>query len=81
MDLFAFDLPSGSTIYGDKKNSKRPLPPWERYLQARSRKIVETAVSNIERLLPKHIHAVTPEGFELKVVLFILAASFNALPI
>ncbi|RME43769.1 MAG: IS982 family transposase [Chloroflexi bacterium] len=102
LDLFDFDLPAGSTVYGDKaynwylfedllaelgirllpirrKNSRRPLPPWERYLQARHRKMIETAVSNIERLLPKHIHAVTSAGFELKLVLFILAASFNAL--
>lgn len=103
LDLFDFDLPAGSLIYGDKaynwylledllaeldiqlspirkKNSKRKLPPWEEYLQARGRKMVETAASNVERLLPKHIHAVTPAGFELKVVLFILASSLLALP-
>ncbi len=104
LDLFDFDLPEGSLIYGDKayhwylleellaalgiqrspmrkKNSKRKLPPWDLYLQARGRKMVETAASNVERLLPKHIHAVTPAGFELKVVLFILASSFFALPV
>jgi hypothetical protein len=32
----------------------------------------------IERLLPKHIHAVTARGFELKAALFVIAASFNA---
>ncbi len=102
LDLFACDLPQGSTIYGDKaynwylledlladvkiylvpvrkKHSKRQLPPWERFLQARMRQMVETASSNVERLLPKHIHAVTPAGFELKVVLFLLASSFHAL--
>jgi hypothetical protein len=30
-------------------------------------------------LLPKHIHAVTPQGFELKLATFVLAASFNYL--
>ncbi len=33
----------------------------------------------IEQLLPKHIHAVTPPGFELKVALFVLACSINYL--
>jgi hypothetical protein len=33
----------------------------------------------IERLLPKSIHSVTPQGFELKVGLFVLAASLNFL--
>lgn len=60
-----------------KKNSKRPYPPWSTYWIHLHRKMVETAGSLIERLLPKHIHAVTAVGFELKVVLFILAHSFN----
>lgn len=58
-----------------KKNSKRPVPPYVAYLQARGRKIVETTGSLIERLLPKSIHAVTAQGFELKVMLFVLAVS------
>src|SRR5205823_2135303 len=31
----------------------------------------------IEQLLPKSIHAVTPQGFELKVALFVIASSLN----
>jgi hypothetical protein len=62
-----------------KCNSKRPFPPWMQYLQAHYRKAVETAGSLLERLLPKHIHAVTPQGFELKVVLFVLALSIGRL--
>jgi hypothetical protein len=60
-----------------KKNSKRPLPPWIQYLMACYRKVIETTGSLIEQLLPKHIHAVTPQGFEIKVAVFVLAASFN----
>jgi len=60
-----------------KKNSKRPVPPYLTYLLACYRKVIETTGSLIERLLPKHIHAVTARGFELKVALFVLAASFN----
>jgi hypothetical protein len=62
-----------------KKNSKRPVPPWIFYLQSTIRKVVETTGSLIERLLPKFIHSVTPEGFELKVGLFVLASSLNFL--
>jgi hypothetical protein len=62
-----------------KKNSKRPLPPWLRYLQACYRKVIETTGSLVERLLPKSIHAVTARGFELKVALFVLACSFSYL--
>ena len=64
-----------------KQNSKRPFPPWMRYLQAHFRKSVETTGSLLERLLPKSIHAVTAEGFELKLVLFVLALSVSRLPL
>ena len=60
-----------------KKNSKRPVPPYVAYLQARGRKMVETTGSLIQRLLPKSIHAVTSQGFELKVMLFVLACSVS----
>lgn len=62
-----------------KKNSKRPLPPWLLSLLRHYRNQVETAGSLIERLLPKSIHAITAKGFELKVILFVLASSINCL--
>jgi len=62
-----------------EKNSKRPLPPYLCYLQQVYRKAVETTGSLLERLLPKSIHAVTAQGFELKVVLFVLTCSINYL--
>jgi hypothetical protein len=58
-----------------RENSKRPVPPWVRYLQSFHRKTVEITGSMIERLLPKSIHAVTARGFELKVAIFVLACS------
>lgn len=100
---FEFDLPEGSTVYGDKayneyftedllaeasgidlspirkKNSTRPGSASARYLQAVYRKRIETTFSQISRLMPPSIHAVTPKGFELKVFLFVLAFSFNGL--
>lgn len=62
-----------------KKNSKRPVAPWIHYLRSSYRKLIETTGSLIEQLLPKHIHAVTAKGFELKVALFVLACSVNYL--
>lgn len=64
-----------------KKNSQRAFEPWMRYWQACVRKRIETAVSLIEQVLPKSIHATTAAGFELKVVLFILACSIQLLPL
>jgi hypothetical protein len=62
-----------------KRNSKRQVPPWVRFLQSYYRKMVETSASLVERLLPKSIHATNASGFELKVILFILAFSFDRL--
>ncbi len=60
-----------------KKNSKRALPPYVSFVQHYHRKRIETAGSMIEQLLPKSIHAVTPQGFELKVALFVIAYSVS----
>lgn len=60
-----------------KKNSKRPVAPWVRYLQFHYRKMIETTGSLLSNLLPKKIHATSALGFELKIVLFVLACSFN----
>jgi hypothetical protein len=62
-----------------KKNSKRPVPPWIHYLQFQYRKMIETTGSLLSNLLPKKIHATSPSGFELKILLFVLACSFNYL--
>src|SRR5262245_40667291 len=60
-----------------KKNSKRALPPEVSFVQHYYRKMVETAGSLIEHLLPKSIHAVTSQGFDLKVALFVTASCLN----
>jgi hypothetical protein len=62
-----------------KKNSSRPVPPWIFFLQHHYRKIVETSASLVDRLLPKSIHATNQAGFELKIILFMLALSFDRL--
>ncbi len=60
-----------------KKNSKRALSPALAFVQSYHRKRVETAGSLIEQLLPKSIHAITSQGFELKVALFVITSSLN----
>jgi DDE family transposase len=60
-----------------KKNSTRALPPYISFVQSYHRQRVETAGSLIAQLLPKSIHAVTSQGFELKVALFVIASSLN----
>jgi len=60
-----------------KKNSKRTLSPSISFVQGYHRKRVETAGSLITQLLPKSIHVVTSQGFELKVALFVIASSLN----
>jgi Transposase DDE domain len=60
-----------------KKNSKRALSPSSSFVQSYHRKRVETAGSLITQLLPRSIHAVTSQGFELKVALFVIASSLN----
>jgi Transposase DDE domain len=62
-----------------KKPSTRMLPPYTAYVQHDYRKRIETVGSSLERMLPKTIHAVTAQGFELKVFLLVLAYSINCL--
>ena len=62
-----------------KGNSKRQHSGCMNYIIDCKRKVVETAFSGIARLFPKHIHAVTAKGFELKVALFSCIPSFMLL--
>jgi hypothetical protein len=62
-----------------KKNSKRPMPAWEEFLGKPIRRYIETVFSRLTSFFPKKIHAVTPRGFELKIVCFLLAFSIQCL--
>lgn len=59
-----------------KKNSKRPLLPWLEALGRPIRQRIETTFSQVESLLPKHIHAVTARCVALKILCFFLATAF-----
>jgi hypothetical protein len=56
-----------------KGNFRRADEPWVHYLKNYYRKKIETVFSEITELFPKHIHAVTIEGFIIKVSFFIYA--------
>ncbi|GAA6619282.1 IS982 family transposase [Scytonema sp. NUACC26] len=56
-----------------KKNSKRQDPPWEQYIKQSTRHYIETVFSSITCAFPKSIHAVTYEGFLLKLEAFIFS--------
>lgn len=60
-----------------KSNSKRPDSPATRFLKKQYRKRIETTFSEITGFFPRKIHAVTPQGFLLKIVLFLLAFVFD----
>lgn len=56
-----------------KKNSKRKYESFAGDGVKFVRKRIESAFSVITQRFPRHIHAVTSRGFELKIFLFILA--------
>ncbi|WP_066377014.1 IS982 family transposase [Anabaena sp. CA = ATCC 33047] len=56
-----------------KSNSKRQDPPWIQYIKQSIRHYIETVFSGITSYFQKSIHAVTYEGFLLKVQAFIFA--------
>lgn len=58
-----------------KKNSRLAFqtPGWLTYICSKTRKQIESSFARIADLMPKHIHAVTSRGFELKTALFVIA--------
>ncbi len=60
-----------------KRNSKRQDEPWIKYIKQHTRHYIETVFSGITCIFPKSIHAVTYEGFLLKVEAFIFAFTLN----
>lgn len=62
-----------------KRNSKRPLPLCKEFLAKPIRQRIETSFGEITRRFPKQIQAVTPQGFVLKLICFLLAFSIQCL--
>ena len=62
-----------------RKRSKRAMPLWEEFLGKPIRHYIETVFSKLSAMFAGRIHAVTPRGFELKIVCFLLAFSIQCL--
>ena len=60
-----------------KSNSTRKDSASMRFLKKYYRKRIETTFSEITAHFPNKIHAVTPQGFLIKIILFIFAFSFK----
>lgn len=62
-----------------KQGSRRSDTPWMAFLKERMRKGIETTFSHLTAHMLHHLHAVTREGFLLKVSLMVIAYSFDQL--
>jgi hypothetical protein len=55
------------------------MPTWEEFLGKPIRQYIETVFGRLTSLFAGKIRAVTPRGFELKIVWFLLAFSIQCL--
>jgi Transposase DDE domain len=60
-----------------KRNSKRKDEPHLRFLKQHMRKGIEATFSTLKARMLRNIHAVTQQGFLLKVALFVIAFAFE----
>jgi hypothetical protein len=68
-------------MVGRKSNSKRKDEPHIAFLKERMRKSIETTISMVKARMLRSIHAVTLQGFLLKVALFVIAFAFERLTV
>ena len=57
----------------------RRYVPWPQYLAIVGRRVVETVGGMLHAMFPQRIHAVTQEGFVIKVLSFVLAHNLELL--
>lgn len=65
-DLF-YECDQVKLLVCRKSNACRKDEPWQAFLKNYYRKRIETTFSGITTFFPKKIHAVTPQGFILKI--------------
>jgi IS5 family transposase len=75
----AFDASGIHLAVQRQKNSKRKEPAWMEFLKQHMHKGIETSFSCIKAKMLRNIHAVIPEGFFLKIALFIISYAFEKL--
>jgi len=73
----AWDAELIRLMVGRKSNSRRQDEPHVRYLKETMRKNIETTISELKAKMLRSIHAVTMQGFLLKVALFVIAFAFE----
>jgi hypothetical protein len=56
-----------------RRGNSRRYVPWPQYLAIVGRRVVETVGGMLHAMFPRRIHAVTQEGFVIKVLSFVLA--------
>jgi hypothetical protein len=64
-------------MVGRRGNSRRKDEPHIDFLKNRMRKSIETTISELKAKMLRNIHAVTQQGFLLKVSLFVIAFAFE----
>jgi hypothetical protein len=62
-----------------RRGNSRRYVPWLQYLALVGRRVVETVGGMLHAMFPRRIHAVTQEGFVIKVLSFVLAHNLKLL--
>jgi IS5 family transposase len=73
----AWDAELVRLLVGRRSNSLRKDTPSLSYIKQTMRKNIETTISAIKAKMLRSIHAVTSQGFLLKVSLFVIAFAFE----
>ena len=72
-----FEVEQVKLMTSRKKNLKRKDIPAVAFIKEYMRKRIETSISQICSLMPRHINAVTANGFIIKLILFVMAFQFD----
>jgi hypothetical protein len=62
-----------------RRGNSRRYVPWLQYLAIVGRRVVETVGGMLHAMFPRRIHAVTQEGFVIKVLSFVLVHNLKLL--
>ena len=75
-DLF-LETEKVALLIDRRSNSKRKDSAAMKYIKKTMRKRIETTFTEITNFFPRKIHAVTPQGFLLKIFLLIFAFTLS----